>query len=121
MLPPDVWNRAFYIDGDDGLMNLTKGKIHSFNVSLEYTYPIDNGDFRKKKEQLNAFSKIIGCMQMNLYAMYLSCFNVNIDRSDTILNQIIANACSSDSEELLQSLFRENGISRGEELLSKIL
>lgn len=60
-------------------------------------------------------------MQMNLYAMYLSCFNVNIDRSDTILNQIIANACSSDSEELLQSLFRENGISRGEELLSKIL
>ena len=122
MLPPDVWNRAFYVDGDEGLKNLVKGKTHSFNVTIEYKYSsIDNEDFRRKKEKLSAFSKVIGYMQMNLYAMYLSCFKVDLDKCDTILNQIIANACSSDSEELLQSLFNENGISRGEELLSKIL
>lgn len=121
MLPADVWNRTFYIDGDDGLINLTKGKIHSFNVSVDYKYDIDSKDFKIKKATLNAFSKIIGCMHTNLYAMYLSCFKVELNNCDVILNQLIANACSSDNEELLKSLFQENGVSRGEELLSKML
>ncbi|WP_406038823.1 hypothetical protein [Succinimonas sp.] len=126
MIPSNVWNKAFYVDGDAGLINITTEKIYSYNFSLASILneinemAIDSKEFKRRRDSLEPFSSIIGCLHMNLYAKYLVMFNRELNRSDVILNQLIANACSSDNEEILESLFIKNSLTRGNYLLSRM-
>lgn len=121
MIPAGVWNHAFYVDGDEGLQDITSGPVHSFDVSLDFDRSVDKGVFREKKKALSSYSSLIANTQTILYALYLSYYNAELKDSIIVLNQIIATVRSSGKEELLNSVFHEYGISNGEELLSRFL
>ena len=120
-IPPNVWATSFYINGDEGLDNIAFEPVNSFDINMEFKRPSDNKEFKKKKKGLTPFIPLVGNRQTNLYALYLSNYNLDLNESYTVLNQMIAVALSLGKEEMLNSIFVENGISYGEKLIEKFL
>lgn len=121
MLFDSIWSNAFYIDGDRGFDRIINSTLHSFRIELRFSRDLQEDEYRKKRKSLEPFSGILQNIQLYRYAMYLAVYNLEINDSQTIIHQMIAVARSAGSEEQLISLFHENGIANGEELLKKYL
>lgn len=120
MIPAGIWNHAIYIDGDKGLVDMTLNLVKSYEISMEYEREIDKDEYKEKKKQLGVFLSVLSNMQICRYAKYLASYNLDLNDSQTVLSQIITVGKSLGMEEKLKSLFRENGISNGEKMLSNI-
>lgn len=121
MIPSNVWSTSFYINGDEGLDMMACETVNSFDISMSFKRKNNDKEFKVKKKELTPFASIIGNRQANLYALYLSYYNLDLNESYTILKQMIAVALSLGKEEMLNSCFIENGISYGEKLIEKFL
>ena len=121
MVFDSVWSNAFYINGDSGFEGFTNGLVQAFKPEMEFKRIINNDEFKAKKKELKPFSSILSNMQICWYAKYLATYDISLNESPTILNQIIAVGRSTGLEEELNSLFHENGISNGEKMLEQFL
>lgn len=123
MISTGVWNQALYIDGDVGFENSIITTPHSFNLELDINTPIsyEMKEYKRYRKSLLPFSNIISNIQINLYARYLSSYNISLNESSWILSQMIVIARSSGTIEGLNELFHENGISNGEKMINNYL
>ncbi len=126
MLPPGIWNHAFYVDGDAGLKSdFSNHTLSICEPTIEFTLPKDDQAFSKlqkeKKKQLKPFFDVITNILICRYARYLADFGKDLNDSTTILTQMIAIARSSgiETEEKLASLFREHKIGIGITMLEE--
>lgn len=121
MIPTGIWKHALYLDGDEGLQDISVGPVQSFEISLDFDCLVDKDVFGKKKKALSSYSHLITNAQAILYARYLSRYDTELKDSALIINQMIVTARSCGKEELLNSVFREQSIEDGERMLSKYL
>lgn len=126
MVPPGIWNHAFYVDGDADLKNdFSNRRLNLCKRTFEFTLPTNDQavtEHQKQKEkQLKPFVGIITNILRCRYTSYLADFGKNLNDSRPILTQMIAIARSSgiETEEKLASLFRENKIEFGITMLGE--
>lgn len=121
MIPAGVWNHAIYIDGDVGLQGIASQPIHAFRMLMKFERPLDGDEYKEKRRALLPFSSVLSNMQISLYATYLSLYDVDLNESPTVLNQMIATVRSLGNENKLNSLFHDSGILNGEKMLETCL
>ncbi len=121
MIFNSVWSSAFYIDGDSGLERIPGGSVHAVNPVMKFTREIDGEEYKSRRRELQPLSSVLSNMQLCRYARYLAFYGVDLQDSPAILSQIIAVSRSSGSEERLNALFHENGISNGEKMIDRFL
>ena len=117
MIPSGVWNHAMYIDGDKGLTELSTNELKSFDVSATFEKETEKAAIKEKRKQLVAYSTILTNAQIFKYSSLLASYNMDLNKCDSVLLQIVNIGKSLAKEEELKSLFSENGISRGEKML----
>lgn len=118
MICEKAWNKAIYIDGDEGLTGYTNEPLHSIDVQMSFSRDINEQEYITKRKTLIPYSTILNNAQINLYSQYLTAYNVDLNESPTILVQIITVARSSGKENNLSALFRENGINNAERMMA---
>lgn len=110
MLPKDVWNHAFYIDGDDNLCDYQKEKLNAYTLKVGLDFSIDNNHFSEARKELAVFNKIICNTAKNNYSKYLSLYELSVGTSWFIQLQIKTIARSLKMEDELSEIYRNNGI-----------
>ena len=121
MISPSVWNRAVFVDGDEGMTGVLKQPVHGFIMNMRFKRTVDSEEYRTKKKEMNSFSSLFSNLQMNMYAKLLSTYGISLNESRTVLHQMITASRSAGTEEKLQLLFHERGISNGEKIIAKYL
>ena len=121
MIFNSVWSEAFYIDGDSGMERFADGAVQAVQPNLAFIRNVNNDEYKDKRKELLPFSSVLSNIQICWYAKYLASYNISINESQTILNQMIAVSRSSGTEEALRTLFHENGVDNGEKLIEKYL
>ena len=58
MVPPGVWNHAIYIDGDEGLRDITGRTIHSVQLDMKFDRQINQDEYKEKKKELRRFTDL---------------------------------------------------------------
>lgn len=122
MIMPGVWNRAIFIDGDNGFEKKAVDSLHTFTVldSLDLhdrTIDMKSKEYKDVKKIMKLFTEMLSNTQISMYSRYLSVYNASLNDSNLILIQLIATARSIGNTDRLKELFHENGIGNGEELL----
>ena len=120
-LTRSAWNRAIYVDGDEGLSGIEVKPVHALDIQMPFVRSIDSDDYKNKKKGLMPLAAILTNTQICFYSKYLAAYNVGLNDSPTILNQIIVSALSSGKTKELNEIFRENGISNGVKMIEKHL
>ncbi len=110
MLSKDVWNHAFYIDGDDNLHGYQKGKLNAFELKVELDFSIDYNLFSETRKELSAFNTIICNTAKNNYSKYLSLYELSVGSSWFIQLQLRTIARSLKMESELSDIYRNSGI-----------
>lgn len=121
MVPSGVWNHAVFIDGDEGLQDITGQTVHSLKLDMVFERQIDQDEYREKKKELRRFVSVLSNRQVSTYALYLSSHRLSLNDSRMVLEQMVVYARSAGLEDKLNSLFHENGITNGENLLEAYL
>ena len=119
MIFAQTWNRAFYVNGDEGFSCLEYKPVHAMDVQMSFVRPVDPDDYKKIKKSLMSFAPLLTNTQISYYSKYLAAYNVGLNDSPTILNQIIISGSSSGMIKELNELFRENGIPNGVNMIEK--
>jgi len=122
MIMPGVWNRAIFIDGDNGFEKKAVNSLHTFTVldSLDLhdrTIDMKSKEYKNVEKIMKLFTEMLSNTQISMYSRYLSVYNASLNDSNLILIQLIATARSIGNTDRLKELFHENGIGNGEELL----
>lgn len=122
MIMPGVWNRAIFIDGDNGFEKKAVDSLHTFTILDSFdlhdrTIDMKSKEYKDAKRIIKLFIKMLSNTQIGMYSRYLSLYNISLNNSNLILMQLIATARSIGNTDCLKELFHENGIGNGEELL----
>lgn len=120
-LPPSIWGRAMFIDGDIGLVRLPQGNLHAFEVECDLQQEFRPDKLKEKRKQLIPFSTIISNRALLLYGCFMIATNSTIQSDTCILTQILLGAKTIGKLENLLELFEENGIDIEKVGLSKYL
>ena len=103
------------------MTGVLKQPVHGFIMNMRFKRTVDSEEYRTKKKEMNSFSSLFSNLQMNMYAKLLSTYGISLNESRTVLHQMITASRSAGTEEKLQLLFHERGISNGEKIIAKYL
>ena len=120
MITESIWNKAIFVDGDEGLIGLSDHQITAHSFNMDFIRTIDNVEFKNKRKTLLPYLPLISNTQLRLYSKYLTAYNVELNDSATILNQMITTCRSAGKEDELKVLFHDNGIANGEKMIEKV-
>ena len=109
-LQKDVWNHAFYIDGDEKLHDYQKGKLNAYLLKVGFDFSIDDKLFSESRKELSVFRKIICNTARNNYSKYLSLYDLSVGSSWFIQLQLKTIARSLGMENELRDIYRNHGI-----------
>lgn len=121
MISPGVWNRAIFIDGDEGLTGIHTQPVHALAIDMKFERVIDGEEYKARKKEISVFGGLLSNLQMSLYAKYLATFGLPLNKSNTVLQQMITTSRSAGTEAKLKTIFHDRGITNGEKLIAKYL
>ncbi len=120
-LPPAIWNRAMFIDGDIGLTHLPQGRLRAFETKFDFRLELKPDKLKEKREQLKSFAGIISNRALMNYACFMASTNSSIQSDTCILTQILLSAKASGNVETLLEQLSENEIDVDKNEFSKYL
>ena len=121
MISPGVWNRAVFIDGDNGLTGFRTQPVRALMLDMKFERIVDSEEYKTRKKEINAFAGLFSNLHLNMYANYLATFGISLNESETVLQQMIIVSRSEGTEAKLSKIFHERGIPNGEKLIAKYL
>ncbi len=120
-LPPSLWGRAMFIDGDIGLVRLPQGDLNAFEAECDFQQELRPDKLKEKRKQLKPFAQIISNRALLIYSCFMVATDSTIQSDACILTQILLAAKTIGKLENLLELFEENGIDIDKVGLSKYL
>lgn len=120
-LPPAIWSRTMFVDGDIGLIHLPQGNLRVFETELAFCQELSPDKLKEKRKQLKPFAQIISNRALLNYSCFMVSTNSSIQSDICILTQLLLSAKASGNLENLLGQFKENGIDVEKGELSRYL
>lgn len=120
-LPPTIWSRTMFVDGDIGLIHLPQGNLRVFETELAFCQELSPDKLKEKRKQLKPFAQIISNRALLNYSCFMVSTNSSIQSDICILTQLLLSAKASGNLENLLGQFKENGIDVEKGELSRYL
>lgn len=120
-LPPAIWSRTMFIDGDIGLVHLPQDNLRAFEAKFDFCQELSQDKLKEKRKQLKPFAQIIRNRALLNYACFMAFINSSIQSDPCILTQLLLNAKADGNLDNLLEQFEKNEIDIEKNELSKYL
>lgn len=109
-IPCYVWEKAFYLDGDAGYVELPTNDVATFECEIDFNIDYDTREYQDKRKLLKPYAQCISNIAMMKYAMYLVFSNGTVNAEPMIQAQLMLNAISLRGKDQLIETFESEGI-----------
>lgn len=114
MIPVSVWNKAFFVDGDVGLVHIQTQKLNSFesNFSFEKECVVDQ--IKSHRKAMKPFRGTISNTAILLYSVFMATYDETIKTSLHLRLQFVLAAGGKNASEEIAEAFNASGITADE-------
>lgn len=109
-IPSYVWEKALYLDGDAGFVELPTDNVKVFECEIDFKIDYDSRNYQEKRKLLKPYSKFISNTALMKYAMFMVFSNGTVKTEPMIQAQLLLNAIALRSKEQLIEVFESEGI-----------
>lgn len=110
MIPVSVWNKAFFVDGDVGIIHIQTQKLNSFVSNFSFEKECDVDQIKSHRMAVKSFRGIISNTAMLLYSVFMATYDETIKTSLHLRLQFVLAAGGKTASDEIVEAFTASGI-----------